>query len=85
MGAGRAARASQSPEVALQMGHEVFLAARELRHVKSVLGDLPVKVLQAPFKQNIGNATADQFLSYTHLIARHCFADANELDSLHSA
>lgn len=72
-------------EVALQMGHEVFLAARELRHVKSVLGDLPVTVLQAPFKQNIGNATADQFLSYTHLIARHCFADANELDSLERA
>ena len=69
-------------EVALQMGHEVFLAARELRHVKSVLGDLPVTVLQAPFKQNIENAGADQYLSYTHLIARQCFSDADELDAL---
>lgn len=72
-------------EVALQMGHEVFLAARELRNVQSVMGDLPIKVLQAPFKQNIGNATADQFLSFTHLIARHCFSDASELDALVSA
>ncbi len=69
-------------ERALHQGHQVFLAARELRGVQPVLGDLPVTVLQAPFKQNFAAPTGEQFLSYTHLIARQCFTDANELAAL---
>jgi hypothetical protein len=69
-------------ELALQMGHEVFLAARELRNVKSVMGDLPIALLQAPFKQNLDNAGVDKYLSYTHLLARQCFSDVDELDAL---
>ena len=67
-------------ELALQMGHEVFLAARELYNVKLVLGDLPITLLQAPFKQHIAAAAADQYLSYTHLIHRQCFSTADELE-----
>jgi hypothetical protein len=69
-------------ELALQMGHEVFLAARELRNVKAVMGDLPITLLQSPFKQNLDNAGADQYLSYTHMLTRQCFSDADELDAL---
>jgi UDP:flavonoid glycosyltransferase YjiC (YdhE family) len=72
-------------ELALEMGHEVFLAARELRNVKTVLGDLPVTVLQAPFKQNIANTGQAPSLSFTHLIARQCFSSADELSALSSA
>lgn len=78
-------RLKQPIALALQMGHQVFLAARELHNVKAVMGDLPISLLQAPFKQNIAVAGADQYLSYTHLMARQCFSDVDELGALTQA
>ena len=67
-------------EVALQLGHEVFLAARQLDRIGTVMGDMPITCLQAPFKQ--GSLAADQaaFPSYTHLLARQCFSGVDELE-----
>jgi hypothetical protein len=66
-------------EVALQRGHQVLLAARELHRVDEVLGGLPITVLQAPFKQDVVQADQAAFLSYTHLIGRQCFSSLAEL------
>ena len=67
-------------EMALQLGHEVFLAARQLPRVKEVLGDMPITYLQAPFKQNPKAADQAAFPSYTHLMARQCFEGVDELE-----
>ncbi len=67
-------------EQALELGHEVFLAARELRHVREVLGGLPVRCLQAPFKQDVVTADRSAFPSYTHMIVRQCFSGVDELE-----
>lgn len=65
---------------ALQLGHQVYLAARQLNHARDVLGDLPIIYLQAPFKQDVAAAHPAAFLSYTHLLARQCFSGVDELD-----
>ncbi|MDO8755826.1 MAG: hypothetical protein Q7J71_00170 [Polaromonas sp.] len=70
----------QPIEVALQLGHEVYLAARQLTRARDVLGELPVVYLPAPFKQNVVAADQSAFLSYTHLMARQCFSGADELE-----
>ena len=67
-------------EIALQLGHEVYLAARQLNRIPDVLGDMPIVYLQAPFKQNVVAADQSAFLSYTHLMARQCFSGADELE-----
>jgi hypothetical protein len=68
-------------EVALQLGHEVYLAVRQLDRIAAVLGDLPVTCLQAPFKQNAQAADQSAVPSYTHLMARQCFSGVDELES----
>ena len=70
----------QPIEVALQLGREVYLAARQLSRARDVLGDLPVVYLPAPFKQNVVAADQSAFLSYTHLMARQCFSGVDELE-----
>lgn len=67
-------------QIALQLGHEVYLAARQLDHIRDVLGDMPVVCLQAPFKQKVVAADQSAYLSYTHLMARQCFSGVNELE-----
>ena len=67
-------------EMALQLGHEVFLAARQLPRAREVLGDMPITYLQAPFKQNSKAADQSAFPSYTHLMARQCFEGVDELE-----
>ena len=67
-------------EVALQLGHEVYLAARQLDRVATVLTGMPVKYLQAPFKQSVAIADQSAFPSYTHLMVRQCFSGADELE-----
>ena len=67
-------------EVALQLGHEVYLAARQLDQIKAVLGNMPVKYLQAPFKQSVVSADQSAFPSYTHLLVRQCFSGVDELE-----
>jgi hypothetical protein len=69
-------------EIALQLGYEVFVAARELSRAPEVLGSLPVTYLQAPFKQNVVPADHRAFQSYTHLILRQCFSTPVELEML---
>ena len=69
-------------EIALQLGHDVFVAARELNRAPEVLGGLPVTYLQAPFKQNVMPADHRAFQSYTHLILRQCFSTPIELEML---
>jgi hypothetical protein len=69
-------------EIALQLGHEVFVAARELNRASEVLGGLPITYLQAPFKQNVMPADHRAFQSYTHLILRQCFSTPIELEML---
>ena len=71
--------------VALEMGHEVFLAARELQDVKSVLGDMPIAYLQAPVQRSENAALAadpTQFLSYTHLLSKQVFPADDALEVL---
>lgn len=65
---------------ALQLGHEVYLAARQLKRARDVLGDMPIVYLQAPFKQDVAAANQSVFLSYTHLLARQCFSGVDELE-----
>lgn len=67
-------------EVALQLGHEVYLAARQLDRIAMVLGDMPITCLQAPFKQVALAADQTAFPSYTHLLARQCFSGVDELE-----
>jgi hypothetical protein len=66
-------------ECALQLGHRVVLAARELHRVPEALAGLPLELLPAPFKQNVQPADQSAFLSFTHVIARQCFSSASEL------
>src|SRR5450759_1917500 len=67
-------------EIALQLGHTIFLAARELHQSLTILGNMPVKYLQAPFKQNSVTTDQSAFPSYTHLMVRQCFSGADELE-----
>ena len=67
-------------KVALELGHEVFLAARQLDRIRAVLGDMPITCLQAPFKQATLAADQSAFPSYTHLLARQCFSGVDELE-----
>jgi hypothetical protein len=67
-------------DIALEMGCEVFLAARELQRVRSVMGDRPVKYLQSPFKGDPRVMTTSAFQSYTHLLSNQCFSTADELE-----
>lgn len=69
-------------EVALEQGHEVFVAARETHRIGQALGVLPITILQAPFKTSVAIDSQMAFLSYTHLLARQCFSSTGELDSL---
>jgi hypothetical protein len=39
-------------EIAVKTGHQVILVARELHGLKSIICDLPITCMQAPFKQN---------------------------------
>jgi len=66
--------------VALQLGHEVFLAARQLDRIAAVMGDMPITCLQAPFKQVALAGDQAVFPSYTHLLARQCFSGVDELE-----
>jgi hypothetical protein len=67
-------------EMALQLGHRVLLAARELHRVPEVLGGLPIELLPAPFKQYVQPADKSAFLSMTHVLARQCFSGVDELE-----
>lgn len=67
-------------EVALGLGHQVFLAARALAKARQVLGDLPITYLPAPFKQDPAAFEQHACPSYTHLLARQCFQSVDELE-----
>lgn len=67
-------------EIALQLGHQVFLVARELHRVQEVLTGLSITYLQAPFKQNVAPADQSAIPSYTHLLVRQCFSGVDELE-----
>lgn len=66
-------------ELALAAGHTVYVAVRELRNVRLVLGDLPVHYLRSPAKPETGVQDPRGFLSYTHLLDRQCFSSQEEL------
>ncbi len=70
----------QPIEIALQLGHRVVLAARELHRVPEVLAGLRIELLPAPFKQNTQPADQSAFLSFTHILARQCFSSMAELE-----
>ena len=63
----------------VDMGHEVYLVARELHGIPIVFGDLPITCLQAPFKQSVVLADQSAYLSMTHVIFRQCFSSVSEL------
>jgi hypothetical protein len=67
-------------DIALEMGCDVFLAARELHRIRSVMGDRPVQYLQSPFKADPRVMTNEAFLSYTHLLSNQCFSTTDELE-----
>lgn len=67
-------------EAALQLGHRVVLAARELHRVPEVLAGLHIELLPAPFKQHVQPADQSAFLSFTHILARQCFSSLAELE-----
>jgi hypothetical protein len=68
-------------EIALDMGLQVFLAARELRRVKLILGDMPITYLQAPLKHK-DTSPEPLFLSYAQMLGRQCFSDVDEMEML---
>jgi hypothetical protein len=67
-------------EIALQLGHRVVFAARELHRVPEVLAGLRIELLPAPFKQHVQPADQSAFLSFTHILARQCFSSVAELE-----
>lgn len=71
----------QPIEIALELGHRVVLAARELHRVPEALAGLRIELLPAPFKQNVQPADQSAFLSFTHILARQCFSTVAELES----
>jgi hypothetical protein len=66
-------------EIAIAQGHRVVVAARELDNIPKVLGNLPVHYLQAPFRQHRTSIDAAALPSFTHLLARQCFTNVDEL------
>ena len=64
--------------IALEQGHTVYLATKELHRVKEVFGELPIRYLQAPYKVNsIPPAKEVKFLSLTHIL-QHQILDKSE-------
>lgn len=68
-------------ELALQAGHRVVLAARQLHRIHEVMHDLPITLLAAPFRQNSPLLPPDQVLGYGHLLKQQAIASAPELAS----
>ena len=68
--------------IALKQGHTVYLAAKELHRVREVLGDLPIKYLQSPYK--LGSTAIDEptFLSYTHLLKYQILGSRGNLEGI---
>ncbi|MBC7917302.1 MAG: hypothetical protein H7Y28_05785 [Rhodoferax sp.] len=66
-------------EIALQQGHRVVMALKELQHVKQVFGDLPIQYLQAPCRTANLPLEAAGIPSFTHLLIRQCFGSVDEL------
>lgn len=68
-------------EAALQLGHRVVLAARELHRVPEALAGLPIELLPAPFKQHVPPTHQSAFQSLTHILALQCFSSVAELET----
>lgn len=71
-----------SVEVALQKGHRVVMAVKELQYVKQVFGDLPIQYLQAPHRTQDLPLQPVGIPSFTHLLIRQCFGSVDELSAL---
>jgi len=66
-------------EIALQQGHRVVMALKELQHVKLVFGDLPIQCIQAPHRTAGIPLEPAGIPSFTHLLIRQCFSSVDEL------
>lgn len=67
--------------IALEEGHQVFLAARELRRVKLILGDMPITYFQAPLKhRDLRPEPIHQ--SFGQMLAHQCFGNVDETEIL---
>ncbi len=67
--------------IALEEGHQVFLAARELRRAKLILGDLPITYFQAPLKHR-ELAPEPLHKSFGEMLAYQCFGGVDETEML---
>ena len=69
-------------ERAVYGGHDVTLVARELRHIDAVLGDLPVRVLQAPYANATPHPDGAPVESVGMLLETFYSHDSSLLDAL---
>ncbi|OYU46257.1 MAG: hypothetical protein CFE44_03075 [Burkholderiales bacterium PBB4] len=76
---GHLSHLKSSVQAALNLGHEVFLVARELQGIPTVFKGLPVVCLQAPLKHGFVVEDQSAYLSMTHIIFRQCFSSVPEL------
>lgn len=65
-------------ECALNLGHDVFLAARELHRVKDVFKNKPIKYIQTPLRYQ-GESSTNELLSYSNLLETQSFNNEVEL------
>jgi UDP:flavonoid glycosyltransferase YjiC (YdhE family) len=78
---GHLSKLRQPIAIALSLGHQVFLAARELRRVKLIMGDLPITYLQTPMKHR-ELAPEPLFMSFAQMLASQCFSSVDEVEML---
>lgn len=76
---GHLANLKQVAAIAIAKGHDVWMIVRDLRQAHVVLGDLPVRLLQAPVKHNVATPSFDHMLCYSQLIRHYSYSDRHEL------
>lgn len=81
-GLGHASRFRPLAQSLRQRGHEVDLMLREIVHARSVLGDLGLRVLQAPFWMHQTVGGPNPTISLTEILVGNGYLQADHLDGL---
>jgi hypothetical protein len=72
-------------EQLIKMGHEVFLALRDVTRAGVALKGVDVRLLPAPFKNSRTLKPIEQTLGFAHILHNIGFGDAGDLSSLFDA
>ena len=72
-------------EALLAHGHELTVAARDVQNAATVLGALPLEIVQAPLCVKTYNGLAEPPLNFAEILMRYGYLDAPQLGGLFRA